>query len=118
MTTDLHRTFEEHRITPSGLIWPSTVATVIFVGTLFTVWLYSLIVGWASGTPLADSAFGEPFFLRGAALTAVLLIVLAGLDVQRHTDRVWRTPRLLIGIFEVAVLLATLVMLWRAMSLL
>ena len=118
MTTDLHRTFEEHRISPSGLLWPSTVATVIFVGTLFVVWVYSLVVGWGTATLLSDSAFGQPLFLGVAALTAVLLIALTAFDVWRHTDRVWRWPRIVIGMLELVVLCATLVLLWQAMRLL
>jgi len=117
MTTSLHNTLAEHRMAPRARVWPSMVATATFVAILFVTWVYGIVltsVGTRGEATLADTAYGQPLFVRGAIVVAFLLLGLVVHDVVRHRGRVWRYSRFAIGAAELALIAATLVLLFRA----
>lgn len=117
MSTQLHQTFEAHRVPPVQLVWPSMVATVAFVMIHFVTWVYGIILGSAADT-LADTAYGQPQFVWGSIIAAVLLLGFVAHDVWRHDGPLWKYSRVAIGLALVALLSAMLVFLFRATRLL
>ncbi len=97
------------------------VATVAFVFIHFITWVYGIIltsVGTRGAVGLADTAYGQPLFVWGSIVTAVLLVGFVAHDVWRHDGPLWKYSRVAIGLALVALLSAMLVFLFRATTLL
>ena len=118
MSTQLHQSFAAHRVPPLQLLWPSIVATAAFVLIHFVTWVYGIVLGSGAGDTLADTAYGQPRFVWGSIVTAILLFGLVAHDVRRHDSHLWKNARYAIGLALAAVLGATLVFLFRATTLL
>jgi len=121
MGTQLHQTFAEHHVQPAQLVWPSMVVTAAFALIHFVTWVYGIImtsVETSGRGVLADTAYGQPVFVWGSIVSAVLLFGLVAYDVRRHDGPLWKYPRYAIGLALVALLSAMLSFLFRAATLL
>ncbi len=117
MSTQLHQTFEAHRVPPLQLVWPSMTATAVFAGIHAFMYLGGAFATVGSAG-VADTVYGQPLFVWSSVGAAVLLMGFAAYDMRRHSAPFWRVTRWLIGGMQLALLGALLAFLFRAAALL
>ncbi len=115
--SNLHDTLHDHVLAPRERIWPSVTATAIFAGIHAMAYIGGVFaMSWRRG--LVDTAYGQPLFVWGSIVAAVLLVGFVIFDVRRHDAAFWKVSRWLIGATLVALLGALLSFLFRAAALL
>lgn len=121
MSSALHSSLEAHRISPAGRVWPSVVAvaTLVLIQALTFIMSVVLTGAWAQGRAgIRETAYGQPGFVWGSMVAAVLLVGFVVYDIRRHDQPFWRVSRYAIGGMLLAVLGSLIVFLRLAVAIL
>ena len=111
--SNLHEALRQHVLAPRERVWPSVTATAVFAGIHAMAYIGGVFaMSWRQG--LAGTAYGQPVFVWGSIVAAVLLVGFVAYDVRRHDAEFWRTSRWVIGGTLVALLGALLRFLFLA----
>jgi hypothetical protein len=107
MRSALHASFDTHRLSPAGRVWPSLVAVAALILIHAFTYIMSMVLtgAWTQGQAgIKETAYGQPLFVWGSLVAAALLVGLVIFDVRRHHQPFWRGSRYAIGDMLLAVL--------------